>query len=135
MTDPTAPCAPDLDQIEAIARHTLDTVPPAFAPATAQVLLRVVDFAPDDMLRDLGIEDPFELTGLYDGVPMTEKSVMDQPIGPDIIWLFRRPILDEWCSRGNVTLSELVAHVTVHELAHHFGWSDDDIAVIDRWWT
>jgi hypothetical protein len=72
--------------------------------------------------------------GLYDGVPLTEKSVSDQPQQPDAIWLFRRPILDEWADRGNVTLAELVSHVMVHELAHHFGWSDDDIARIDPWW-
>ena len=99
-----------------------------------QVLLRVEDFAPDDLLDEMDIESPFELTGLYDGIPLTEKSVMDQPSAPDVIWLFRRAILDEWAERGNVTLGDLVAHILVHELAHHFGWSDDDIARIDRWW-
>ena len=126
--------APDLDTIEDLARKALAAVPAPFAKAAAEILLRVEDFAPDDMLDEMGIEDPFELTGLYDGVPLTQKSVMDQPMGPDTIWLFRRPILDEWCARGNVTLAELVTHVTIHELAHHLGWSDDDIAVIDRWW-
>ena len=77
----------------------------------------------------------FELTGLYDGIPMTQKSAMDQPHGPDVVWLFRRPILEEWAHRGDVTLRALVAHVTVHEFAHHFGWSDEDIARIDEWWT
>ncbi len=96
--------------------------------------LRVEDFAPDTILDEMGIEDAFALTGLYDGIPMTEKSVMDQPHGPDTIWLFRRPILDEWIHRGDIALADLVAHVYVHELAHHFGWSDDDIASIDRWW-
>ena len=86
------------------------------------------------MLDELGIDDPFELTGLYDGMPLTEKSVMDQFPRADMIWLFRRAILDEWIERGNVDLRDLVAHVLVHELAHHFGWSDDDIAAIDRWW-
>ena len=83
---------------------------------------------------DPGIEDPLDLTGLYDGIPLTEKSVMDPGYGPDVVWLFREPILDEWRERGNVDLADLVAHVTVHEFAHHFGWSDDDIATIDRWW-
>ena len=86
------------------------------------------------MLEDLEIDDPTDLTGLYDGVPMTQKSVMDPDPYPDVIWLFREPILAEWRARGDVTLSHLVAHVVVHELAHHFGWSDDDIAAIDRWW-
>ncbi len=127
-------CAPDLDAIEAIARATLDAVPAPFRAGARAVALRVVEIADDATLDDLGIEDPFELTGLYDGIPLTEKSVMDQPEGPDTIWLYRRAILDEWIDRGNVALAELVAHVVVHELAHHFGWSDDDIARIDRWW-
>ena len=89
---------------------------------------------PEDLLEDMGVDDPFELTGLYEGIPMTEKSVMDVVDRPDTIWLFRRPILDEWSERGDVTLGQLVAHVTIHELAHHFGWSDEEIAEIDRWW-
>jgi predicted Zn-dependent protease with MMP-like domain len=98
------------------------------------VQLRVADFAPEDVLDELDLTDPFELTGLYDGIPLTEKSVMDQPHGPDTIWLFRRPILEEWADRGDIGLGDLVTHVLVHELAHHFGWSDADIAAIDRWW-
>ncbi|MEM8825050.1 MAG: metallopeptidase family protein, partial [Pseudomonadota bacterium] len=69
----------------------------------------------------------------YEGVALTERSV-EHPEPPSVITLFRRPILDEWAARGNVTLEELVTHVTVHEFAHHFGWSDDDVATIDRWW-
>lgn len=126
--------APSQSEIERLARRALDELPEAFRPAAHGVALRVEDFAPNWMLDEMGMGDPFELTGLYDGIPMTEKSVLDQPQGPDTIWLFRRPILDEWADRGNVTLEELVRHVLVHELAHHFGWSDDDIAAIDRWW-
>ncbi len=125
---------PGLEEIEDMARATLQALPDRFAAAARQVALRVEDLAPEEMLRDLEIADPYELTGLYDGIPMTEKSVMDQPSGPDTIWLFRLAILDEWIARGDIGLEDLVAHVTVHELAHHFGWSDDDIAVIDRWW-
>ena len=120
--------APDAAEIEAMARTALDGLPPEFREAAAQVALRVAEFAPEDMLDELQIDDPFELTGLYDGIPMTEKSVLDQPGGPDTIWLFRRPILDEWASRGDVTLGDLVVHIVTHEMAHHFGWSDDDIA-------
>jgi predicted Zn-dependent protease with MMP-like domain len=86
------------------------------------------------MLAEIGFESPYELTGLYDGIPLTEKSISDQPLQPDVIWLFRRPILDEWVERGNVTLQELVTHILVHELAHHFGWSDAEIGAIDPWW-
>jgi len=139
MTDvpslpPLAAIAPDLDQIEDIARATMAALPPAFKVLAVQLGLAVMDFAPEDLLAEIGIEDPFELTGLYTGIPMTEKSTIDQATAPDTIWLFRRPILDEWAARGNVTLQQMVAHVTVHELAHHFGWSDEDIASIDKWW-
>ncbi|MFP1644287.1 metallopeptidase family protein [Pontitalea aquivivens] len=134
MTDWQGRAAPDLTAIETMAEAARLTLPRAFATAAAQVVLRVEDFAPDAILAGMGIDDPFDLTGLYDGIPLTRKSVMDQQAGPDVIWLFRRPILDEWAGRGDVALDALVAHVYVHELAHHFGWSDDDIAAIDRWW-
>jgi len=127
--------APDAADFEALAKAAIAALPEAYRAAAAEIVLRIEDFAPVAMLDDLGMEDAFELTGLYDGIPLTEKSVMDQPTGPDTIWIFRRPVLDEWASRGDVTLGELVAHVFVHELAHHFGWSDDDIATIDEWWT
>ena len=65
---------------------------------------------------------------------MTEKSLFDLPGPPDTVWLFREPILAEWRDRGDVALDDLIAHVVVHEFAHHFGWSDDDIAAIDPWW-
>jgi predicted Zn-dependent protease with MMP-like domain len=126
--------APDAAQIEALAREAIAALPAGYREAAAAVALRVEEFAPEHLLEELEIEDAFELTGLYDGTPLTEKSVLDQPWQPDTIWLFRRPILDEWADRGSVPLGVLVAHVLVHELAHHFGWSDEDIARIDRWW-
>ena len=126
--------APDAGQIEALAEAAIAALPDPYRDAARAVLLRIVDFAPDEILIDMGLEDAFELTGLYDGIPLTEKSVADQPMGPDTIWLFRRPILDEWIARGDVALGELVTHVYVHELAHHFGWTDEQIARIDRWW-
>ena len=132
--DWTEATAPDAGEIEDMARAAIAALPEAYRGAAAEVALRVEDFASDEMLDDLGIDDAFELTGLYDGVPLTEKSVLDQPTRPDAIWLFRRAILDEWVSRGDVTLFDLVGHVYVHELAHHFGWSDEEIAMIDRWW-
>ncbi|NDV02489.1 metallopeptidase family protein [Pseudoroseicyclus tamaricis] len=125
--------APSCDEIEEHARAVVAALPAPFAAKAAEVALRVVDFAPEEILRDMEAE-PFELSGLYDGIPLTQKSAFDQPAGPDVVWLFRRPILDEWAERGDVTLAALVAHVTIHEFAHHFGWSDDDIASIDRWW-
>lgn len=126
--------APDLDAIEGLARATLSDLPPQFRAAAQGIVLRITDFPPDEILEDLNVENPFDLTGLYDGIPLTEKSVMDMMDRPDTIWLFRRPILDEWAERGEVTLGQLVGHIMIHELAHHFGWSDDEIAEIDRWW-
>jgi len=117
-----------------LAENARDSLPDPFRAAAADVLLRVVDWPPEDVLTDLGITNPLELTGLYDGVPLTEKSLSYPAPFPDTVWLFREPILDEWRTRGDVTLADLVTHVWVHEIAHHFGWSDDDIAVIDPWW-
>ncbi|ETX29929.1 metallopeptidase family protein [Roseivivax isoporae] len=126
--------ATDLSAIEAMARRAIDALPDPFRRGAADVVLRVEDWPEADMLDELGIDDPLDLTGLYDGIPVTQKSVSDPAPWPDTVWLFREPILQEWRDRGDVPLEDLVAHVTVHEFAHHFGWSDDEIAEIDRWW-
>ena len=126
--------APGTEEIEALARAAVAALPAVYAQAAGEIALLVEEMAPEALLAELEIDDPFDLTGLYEGVPLTEKSVADQPIGPDRIRLFRRPILEEWIDRGGVTLGALVGHVLVHELAHHFGWSDARIAEIDRWW-
>ncbi len=134
MLTPPDLLPPDAALIEHLACAAIAALPEPFRPAAAQVLLRIEDFPLDDMLEELGVEDAFELTGLYDGIPLTEKSLSDPQTRPDTIWLFRRPILDEWIDRGDIALADLVTHVYVHELAHHFGWSDEDIAAIDPWW-
>ena len=126
--------APDLSQIEAFAFEALAALPAPYRAHAASVVIRVDDMASDAVLEELGCDSPYELTGMYQGVPLTEKSVFDQPLGPDMIWLFRRAILEEWIERGNVTLRQLVGHVLVHEMAHHFGWTDDEIAAVDPWW-
>lgn len=119
---------------ESVARRTVDTLPEPLRSHARAVLLCVADWPDGAMLDDLGIDDPLELTGLYDGIPLTGKSVWDLAPQPDRVWLFRRPILAEWRDRGDVALDDLIAHVVIHEFAHHFGWSDDDIAAIDPWW-
>jgi len=130
MKDP----APTLAEIENIARNALAQLPEAFRRAACDVALIVTEWPPARILAEMEIDDPLDLTGLYEGIPLTEKSSFDQPLGPDTVWLFRAPILAEWRNRGDVSLNHLVTHVVVHEFAHHLGWSDADIATIDRWW-
>ena len=127
-------CAPACEEIEAIACGILASLPHQFDGGKSSVLLRVEEFPADEVLESMAIDDGYELTGLYEGIPLTEKSVLDQPVSPDMIYLFRLPLLSEWAERGNVSLGDLIANVVVHELAHHYGWSDEDIARIDRWW-
>jgi predicted Zn-dependent protease with MMP-like domain len=123
--------APSLDDIAALARAAFDALPALFRERSGEVLVRVEDFADDEMLDDLGIEDPFELTGLYQGVDLQRRSVLDAAPGRSMVWLFRRPILDEWCERGDVSLGDLVSHVLVHEIGHHFGLTDEQIEAIE----
>ncbi|MEM9342782.1 MAG: metallopeptidase family protein [Pseudomonadota bacterium] len=125
---------PSAEDIATLTNAAIEALPEPYRDAARQVTVLVEDFAADSVLHEMQIDDPFEITGLYDGIPLTEKSVLDQPMGPDTIWLFRRPILDEWARRSDEALGHLVAHILVHELAHHFGWTDEQIAAIDRWW-
>ncbi|WP_245895198.1 metallopeptidase family protein [Pontivivens insulae] len=116
-----------------MALNAFQSLPDEIRTLCADLRIIIEDFADDALLDELGIENPFELTGLYSGVALTEKSFSDPSIEPDTVYLFRRPILEEWIERETVDLSELVAHVLVHEIAHHFGWSDERIMQIDDW--
>lgn len=131
-TDRLAPSlAPSLDDFAALAKAAFDALPDEFRHLTGDVVFRIDDFATDEVLDSLGIEDPFELTGLYQGVDLSRRSVLDVGAQPSMVFLYRRPILDEWCERGDVTLGALIEHVLVHEIGHHFGLSDDDIHRIE----
>ena len=121
---------PTADTIEAIARATIDSLPPEFRAHLGDVVLIVEDFADDETLDALGIEDPFDLTGVYHGRPLGEKSSMESGAPPDRIHLYRRAILDEWIDTG-VGLHALVVHVTIHEIGHHFGLSDADMHALE----
>lgn len=131
MAGPRLP--PSAEEFERLAEQAWESLPPEVRTACAGLAIRVDDFPSDEVLDELGIEDPYGLTGLYEGIALTERSVMDQPGQPDAVWLFRRPILEEWIDRGDVDLGHLVRHVLVHEIAHHLGWSDEDIMAIDDW--
>jgi predicted Zn-dependent protease with MMP-like domain len=123
--------APSLDDVAALARAAFAELPARFRKLAGDVVLRVDDFPPDEVLDELGIESPFDLTGLYQGVDLARRSVLDPSPEPARVFLYRRPILDEWAERGDVTLGELVTHVLVHEIGHHFGLSDADIDAIE----
>ena len=122
---------PSAAEIEALALAALAQLPVQFAEHLGEVVVRVEDFADDATLAALGIADPFDLTGLYEGVPLGEKSISASGALPDRIRLFREPILDEWIARGDETLEHLVGHVLVHEVGHHFGLSDDDMHALE----
>jgi predicted Zn-dependent protease with MMP-like domain len=122
--------SPSADEIEAIARRALDGLPEPFCNHLADVVLQVEEFADDDTLRVMGIADPFDLSGLYEGIPLTERSVDQSGTLPDKIRLFRRSILDEWAD-GEDSLEHLVAHVLIHEVGHHFGLSDGDMHALE----
>ncbi len=122
---------PSADDIEAIARAALDRLGKPFQPSLGDIVLLVHDFADESTLQQLGIDDPFDLSGLYEGIPLTERSVEQSGTLPERIFLYRRPILDEWAS-GEETLEHLVAHVLIHEVGHHFGLSDDDIHALEE---
>ena len=121
---------PSAGEIEAIARQALERLPKPFADSLGDIVLLVQEFADDETLQAMGIDDPFELTGLYDGIPLTEQSVEQSGTLPERIFLYRRPILDEWAG-GEEGLEHLVAHVLIHEVGHHFGLSDDDIHALE----
>lgn len=123
--------APSAADIEAIARATLDALPEPFASHLKDVVLQVEEFASDEILESMGIDDPFDLTGLYEGLPLNQKSVDISGTLPDRILLFRRPILDEWAD-GEHSLERLVAHILIHEAGHHFGFSDADMHALEE---
>ena len=122
--------APDAAEIERLADEAIARMPERFRRLLDGVVLRVDDFAEEDVLAELGIEDPFDLTGLYSGRPIGERSSMHSGELPAMIHLYRRPLLDEWAETG-VPLEDLVTHVIVHEAGHHFGFSDADMHAIE----
>lgn len=122
--------APSLEDFAALAREAYEGLPLEFRAMCGNVAIHIADFPDEDMLEELSIEDPFELTGLYEGVEVTAASSAN-PEGPSHVHLFRRPLLDEWAEDGKTTLSELITHVLVHEIGHHFGLTDEAMHAIE----
>lgn len=120
--------APSCADIETLARAAIERLPERFREHLGDVVLIVDEFASDEILDEMEIEDPFDLTGLYSGRSIgSERQTGDMPA---MIQLFRRPILDEWAGGGE-TLEHLVAHVLIHEVGHHFGLSDADMHALE----
>ncbi len=117
---------PSVDEIIQLAEHALDAIPRELREMVRGVAIVVEEVADDETLAEMGFDNPWELTGLYRGVPLTQKSVLDVPMQPDAIFLFREPILLEWIETGE-ELFRLVRNVLIHEIGNHFGLSDADI--------
>jgi predicted Zn-dependent protease with MMP-like domain len=123
--------SPTADEIEAIARDALAALPEPFAAHLAHIVLQVDEYAEDELLKEMGIEHPLELTGIYEGIPIGQRSVDTSGSLPDRIRLFRQAILAEWCEEGE-PFERLVRHILIHEVGHHFGFSDDDMHALEQ---
>ena len=121
---------PDAAAIERMAIAAIQRMPPLFRDHLSDVVVRVAEFADKESLRSVGLSDPWRLIGLYRGRPVTRQSIWSSGGAPSVISLFRRPLLNRWRSVGGA-LEDVVTHVIVHEVGHHFGFSDDDMHRIE----
>lgn len=124
MRDPSAA------QFESEAQTVLTRLPSQFREPLADVVLRVEEFATPEQLEAVGLSDRWELTGLYEGVPLPERSQWDHEVMPPVITLFRQPLLEELAQTG-VSFTALIRHVVIHEAGHHFGLSDEDMHALE----
>ena len=122
--------APSLDDIEALARDAFDRLPPEFRALCGNLVIRVEEFPTDEVLREMGLASPFDLLGLFQGVGLAQSGTVYTGRMPNMVFLYRRPILDYWAEYEEA-LGKLVTHVLVHEIGHHFGLSDEDMAEVE----
>jgi len=127
----TGTYAPTLDDIEALARAALDTIPDTLRPYVRGVVIRVQEFPDETTCREMELESEFDLLGLYSGVSLDNEEAVTVRQDVNMIFLYRRPLLDYWCETGE-ELGHLVRHVIIHEVGHHFGLSDDDMEALER---
>ena len=122
---------PSLEQIETIAQWQLDRIPNELRRHVEGVVIRIADFPDDETMDMMGLETPFDLLGLYHGVAIGNKSISDPAPGVDMIFLYRRALLEYWCASGE-DLGHIIRHVLIHEIGHHFGLSDADMERIEE---
>lgn len=122
--------APSLEDLELLAAEAWERLPQHFRDMCSDVVIRVEDFATDEVLSELGIGSPFDLMGLYQGVSLDRRSFSDVARQPDMVFLYRRAMLEYWAETDEM-LGDIVTHVLVHEIGHHFGFSDDDMERIE----
>jgi predicted Zn-dependent protease with MMP-like domain len=138
MNDPPSPDptawrlakSPSLDEIEVLAAAAFRRLPQRFRQLCGNLVIRVEDFPAEDVIEEMGLESEFDLLGLFHGVGLPFQSETAPVKMPNLIWLYRRPILDYWAEHDE-TLGKIVTHVLLHEIGHHFGFSDEDIAAIE----
>jgi predicted Zn-dependent protease with MMP-like domain len=122
--------APSLAELETMAHEIFQRLPKRFRDLCEDVVIRVDDFATDEVLDEMAAETEFDLLGLFQGTGLPQQSVLDIARLPNMVWLYRRPILDYWAEHEEA-LGDVVRHVLIHEIGHHFGLSDDDMADIE----
>ena len=122
---------PTIADLEALAQRALGTIPAELKRHLGRVVIRVDEFPDTETEVEMELDSPFDILGLYRGVALPRKSVGDARAEPDMVFLYRRPILDYWCETGE-DLGEVVRHVLIHEIGHHLGFSDEDMERIEE---
>lgn len=121
---------PSLDDIELMARDALATLPERLRQFTTEIVIQVTEFPDEDVCAEMGLESPFDILGLYQGIALDEEQVEASGMLPNMVFLYRRPILDYWCETGE-DLAHVVRHVLIHEIGHHFGFSDEEMEALE----
>lgn len=122
---------PTLEEIELMAREAMTLIPEPMRSFAEKVVIQVTEFPDDDVVAEMELESPFDILGLYQGTAVGEKHIESSGAMPDMVFIYRRPILDYWCESGE-DLRHVVRHVVIHEIGHHFGYSDDDMDAVEQ---
>jgi predicted Zn-dependent protease with MMP-like domain len=122
---------PSLAELELMAADEFERIPDELRRHLGAILFRIEEFPDEETEEEMELDSPFDLLGLYRGVALPRQSVLDVRTGPDLIFLYRRPILDFWCETGQ-DLGAIVRHVLIHEIGHHFGFSDEDMERLEH---